>query len=113
MGELRSGDSSSNRNSEKERSFAQMKPSTLQRSSSVSQLLRHVVQGSARCPADHAHLKVGMAPQRADIQHAPSLTFRVHLVIASFEQWGTGTCEFHRMVMFCGQQLSDPHENSV
>ena len=51
-----------------------------------------------------------MAPQRADIQHAPSLTFRVHLVIASFEQRLTGTCEFHRIGMFCGQQLqeSDP-----
>ena len=34
----------------------------------------------------------------------------VHLVIASFEQRLTGTCEFHRIGMFCVQQLqeSDP-----
>ena len=34
-----------------------------------------------------------MVPQRPDIQRAPSLTFRVHLGIASFEQRLTGTCE--------------------
>ena len=43
-------------------------------------------------PVDHAHLKVGTAPQRAEIQYALWLTLRLHYVIANFEPRLTGTC---------------------